>query len=77
MAGRDYARGFDSGFATDADYEDGFVASDARIAEMAARNGMSHEAAKRALGVSQSPMDRLRAMTPEDDAGGRFEGPEY
>lgn len=78
MARKDYPTGIDSAYASDADYEDGFVASDQRIAEMAARRGISHDAAKRALGVPMSPMDRLRAMSggygsgePEQD------GPEY
>lgn len=61
-----YATGFDSGFASDADYEDGFIASDATIAGMAARQGITHEQAKGRLGM----MDRLRginAMSDQDD----------
>lgn len=65
-----YARGFDSGFATDQDYEDGFVASDATIAGMAERQGISVEAAKRRLGAG--PMDRLREMNERSD---REDGP--
>ena len=67
---KDYYTGFDSGFASDADYEDGFVASDATIAETARRNGISHDQARGRLGL----MDRLRGINARSDA--ENDGPE-
>ena len=75
---KDYPTGFDSAFASDADYRDGFRASDKTIAEVAARRNISLDAARGVLGAS--PMDRLNRMLEEDDDtvdGPDAEGPEY
>lgn len=71
MAKRDYARGFDSGFASDADYEDGFRVSDATIGQVAMSRGISTDAARRQL----TGMDRLNRMLEQQD--GAESGPGY
>lgn len=64
MSGKNYPTGFDSGFATDADYEDGFIVSDATIGQVAMNRGISTDKARKML----TGMDRLNQRLSKMDA---------
>lgn len=68
MAGKNYPSGFDSGFATDADYEDGFVVSDATIGQVAMNKGISVDSARRMLTGVDRLNQRLSKMDASEDS---------
>ena len=72
-AGKHYGRGFDSGFASDADYADGFTVSDSTIGQMALDKGISEEQARRRL----TGMSRLEAMLARQDEGREESGYDF